>query len=60
VIRRAGRIFQLIGLIALPSAVWVGQIGHSERGMTAIFAASVLIFSLGAFLLGWSKAKKPD
>ena len=46
----AGRIFQLIGLLALPSAIWVGQIGHSERGMIAIFAASSFVFLLGYFL----------
>jgi len=46
----AGRIFQVIGLIAMPSAIWVGFLGHDERGCIAIFAASILVFSLGYFL----------
>ncbi len=46
----AGRIFQLIGLIAMPSAIWVGFLGHNERGCIAIFAASILVFLLGYFL----------
>lgn len=50
-IRLAGRIFQVIGLIALPSAIWVGEFGHSERGMIAIFAASLLVFFLGYLIV---------
>ena len=46
----AGRVFQLIGLIAMPSAIWVGQFGHDERGAIAIFLGSLLIFMLGYFL----------
>ncbi len=46
----AGRIFQLIGLIAMPSAIWVGFLGHNERGCIAIFAASILVFAVGYFL----------
>lgn len=47
----AGRVFQLIGLIAMPSAMWVGWIGHNERGSIAIFTGSILVFALGTFFL---------
>lgn len=47
----AGRAFQLAGLIALPSAIWVAQIGHSERGSIAIFVSSVAVFGLGYLLV---------
>ena len=47
----AGRIFQLIGLIAMPSAIWVGHIGHNERGAIAIFVSSILVFAFGTILL---------
>lgn len=43
----AGRAFQLIGLIALPSSIWVGHFGHDEQGAIAILAASVAVFYLG-------------
>lgn len=46
----AGRIFQLIGLLALPSAIWIGELGHNERGMIAVFAASILLSIFGYFL----------
>ena len=47
VVYHAGRVFQVIGLIALPSAIWVSQIGHNERGAIAIFLSSVGLFFLG-------------
>jgi hypothetical protein len=50
----AGRIFQLIGLIAMPSAIWVGFIGHSERGSIAIFLSSIFIFFIGWILVALS------
>ena len=43
----AGRVFQLIGLIALPSAIWVAEFGRNEKGAIAIFLASMLVFLLG-------------
>jgi hypothetical protein len=46
----AGRIFQIIGLIAMPSAIWVGHFGRNERGSIAIFAASLLVFFMGFIL----------
>lgn len=47
----AGRIFQVMGLIALPSAIWVGHFGHNERGSIAIFLASILVFVIGTVLI---------
>ena len=49
-IYRAGRIFQLIGLLAMPSAIWLGQFAHNERGSIGVFLGSLLVFWLG-FLL---------
>jgi len=46
-----GRIFQLIGLIALPSAIWVSQLGHNERGAIGIFLGAMLVFALGYVLV---------
>ena len=45
-----GRLMQLAALIVLPSAIWVGQFGHSERGTILIFAGSVSVFYLGWLL----------
>ena len=43
-----GRTLQIIGLIVMPSAIWVGHIGHNERGAITIFVSSMVIF-----LVGW-------
>lgn len=45
-----GRAFQIAGLIAMPSSIWVGFMGHNEQGCIAIFTASLVIFYLGYFL----------
>jgi len=42
-----GKAFQLSALIALPSAIWVGHIGHNEKGAIAIFLSSVFVFFAG-------------
>ena len=52
----AGRAFQAAGLIAMPSAIWVGQIGHNERGCIAIFVSSLAVFLGGILLQRLSKA----
>jgi hypothetical protein len=39
-----------MGLIALPSSLWVGFMGHDESASIAIFAGSLLVFYLGYFL----------
>lgn len=46
----AGRAFQILGLLVMPSAVWVGEIGRDERGMITIFTASLAVFFLGLLL----------
>ena len=43
----AGRIFQLIGLIAMPSAIWVGHFERNEQGAIAIFVGSMVVFLIG-------------
>ena len=45
-----GRALQLTALFALPSAIWVGQFGHNEKGSILIFVGSVSVFFLGYFL----------
>jgi hypothetical protein len=47
---RAGRAFQLIALLTLPSAIWVAEIDHSERGAIAIFVGCLALFSAGYLL----------
>ena len=43
----SGRIFQIIGLVAMPSSIWVGHFGHDEQGAIAIFLASIFVFFIG-------------
>lgn len=49
-ISTAGRIFQLIGLLAMPSAIWLGQFAHNERASIGVFLGSLLVFWLGYLL----------
>lgn len=42
-----GRFLQSAALIVLPFAIWVGQIGHDERGAITIFLGSILVFFAG-------------
>lgn len=44
-----GRCLQVIALIAMPFAIWVGHFGHNERGSIFIFLGSILLF-----LIGWA------
>ena len=44
----AGRVLQLIGLLAMPSSIWIAEFRHSERG-----AISVFLGSMGLFFIGW-------
>ena len=46
----AGRAFQVIGLIALPSSLWVGFLDHNEAASIGILVASLLVFYLGVVL----------
>lgn len=43
-----GRTLQLIGLLILPSAIWVAEFQKSETGSIAI-----LLGGIGAFFVGW-------
>ncbi len=45
-----GKALQIMGLIALPSAIWAGQLKHDEKGAIMIFLSSVSVFILGYFL----------
>ena len=45
-----GRAFQLAALSAMPSAIWVGHLGHNEKGAIAIFLSSIVVFVAGYFL----------
>ena len=44
-----GRILQVISLLAMPSAIWVGEFRHSERGAILIFGGSIAVFYFGWF-----------
>ena len=46
----AGRVLQLIGLLAMPSALWLAQFAHDERGSIVFFLGSLLLFWLGYLL----------
>ena len=45
-----GRFLQVVGLVALPSSLWVGFLGHNESGSIAIFLGSVVVFYAGYLL----------
>ena len=47
-----GRTFQLIGLLALPSAIWAAEIQRSEAA-----AVGILLGAIGIFFLGWIFSK---
>lgn len=47
-----GRTFQLIGLLALPSAIWIAEFQKSE-----VLAISVLVGSVLVFFVGWIVAR---
>ena len=44
-----GRTLQVIGLVAMPSAIWVAAVYHNERACIGIFAGSLAVFTLGYF-----------
>ena len=51
----AGRIFQLIGLLAMPSAIWAAEYLRSEPISIGIFLGAILVFALGWLLVKISK-----
>jgi hypothetical protein len=42
------RFLQLVGLLALPSSIWVAQFDHNEA-----LSITILVCSVGIFLLGY-------
>lgn len=51
----AGRIFQLIGLLAMPSAMWIAQIEHDEGKSIGVFVGSLIVFYVGVLLVNAGK-----
>ena len=45
-----GRGLQLSALLVLPSAIWVGSMGHDEKNCIFIFLACLTVFYSGYFL----------
>ena len=45
-----GRGLQISGLLVLPSAIWVGSMGHNEKSCIFIFVACTAAFYAGYFL----------
>ena len=45
-----GRALQILGLLILPSAVWVGFLDHNESGSIGIFLGSIVVFYAGYLL----------
>lgn len=48
----------MIGLLAMPSAIFIAQIGHDERGCIAVFTASLVVFYLGYLLVRAGRSVK--
>ena len=46
----AGRVLQVLALITMPSAIWIGHIGRNEQGAITIFAGSIAVFFIGYYL----------
>ena len=46
----AGRGLQLIGLLAMPSAMWIAQFERNERLSIGVFVGSFVAFAAGYFL----------
>ena len=47
---RVGRLFQTLGLLTLPAAIWAGQLRHNEKQAILIFLASITVFFIGYLL----------
>ena len=45
-----GRSLQLLGLLILPSSLWVGFLKHDEAGSIGIFLGSLVVFYAGYLL----------
>ena len=42
-----GKLLQLIALLILPSALWVGHFEHNEPAAVSIFVGSIIVFYVG-------------
>ena len=49
-----GRALQFLALLVLPSSIWAGSLGHSEKQAILILVASIGIFYAGYFLTRFS------
>lgn len=47
-----GRTLELVGLLLLPSAIWVAEFQKSESGAVTLFLGA-----LGIFFIGWLLTK---
>jgi hypothetical protein len=52
VIHAMGRALELVALMAMPSAIWVGHFKRDEAGAIGIFVGSAAVF-----FAGWLMAK---
>ena len=50
IIHFTGRVLQLAGLLALPSAIWAAEIQRSEALAVSVLVGSILIFFIGWIL----------
>ena len=42
-----GRALQLLGLLVLPSAIWMAEMTHSEAASIGLFLCSIAVFFAG-------------
>jgi len=50
-----GRTLQLIALLVMPSAIWVGHFEHNEAGAIAVFLGAIVLFMAGYVLASLGK-----
>lgn len=50
----SGRVLELLGLITLPSVIWVAEFRHNETAVIVLFTGSVGVFWLGYLLIHFS------
>lgn len=53
----AGRILQLTGLAAMPSAMWIAHFERDEYASIAVFAGSFLLFAAGWALVAFARPR---
>lgn len=55
IIYYAGKIFQLIGLLAMPSALWITEFNRDESLAIGVFVGSLIVFVLGTLTAQFSR-----